>query len=164
MKRNELPSQERLHELFDYSVVTGNLYWRESRNNQATGSKVKNSWDKGYKRVSVDGVRYKQHRIIWKWITGEDPGQELDHINCDKGNNAWHNLRAATRQQNNRNVASQGATPFKGVSYYPRYEKYMAQITVNGIQRTLGYFDTPEEAHQNYCAVASVLHGDFAHF
>jgi hypothetical protein len=37
-----------------------------------------------------------------------------------------------------------------GVCAYPRYGKYKAAIGIDGKTKTLGYFDTPEAAHEAY--------------
>lgn len=43
---------------------------------------------------------------------------------------------------------------FKGVSFVKRRGKYLSAITVDGVQRNLGYFTTPEEAAAAYDAAA----------
>ena len=35
------------------------------------------------------------HRIIWKWVTGEEPGYTIDHINRIPSDNRIRNLRVA---------------------------------------------------------------------
>jgi len=156
-----LPTQERLQELFDYSVTTGHLYWR-------TGP-YKGSWagsenHKGYIRVRIAGITFMAHRLVWKWVTGNDPAQQLDHRDRDKRNNAWHNLREADLYQQSRNRAA----PTGKTSGLPRgvrrnHSRYGAQLRVGkGIQH-LGTYDTPEEAHQAYLQAVQEQHGDFAY-
>lgn len=41
------------------------------------------------------------HRIIWETFNGEIPqGKEIDHIDCNKQNNALSNLRLITHSEN----------------------------------------------------------------
>lgn len=41
------------------------------------------------------------HRIIWETFNGEIPrGMEIDHIDCNKQNNALSNLRLVTHSEN----------------------------------------------------------------
>ena len=44
------------------------------------------------------------HRLVWKWVTGEEPGVTIDHINRQRSDNRFWNLRIAdwVTQMNNR--------------------------------------------------------------
>lgn len=44
-----------------------------------------------------------------------------------------------------------------GVIYYKRYGNYQAQLSVNGKRTNLGYYDSPAEAHAEYCAAKTAL-------
>jgi len=100
-KFKPLPSQAELHELFHYSFVTGELYWKVKPSNRIKIGSVAGHEDKiGTREVSINGQRYKAYRLIWVWVTGEDPGaMEIDHINGIRSCNAFHNLRLANRAQ-----------------------------------------------------------------
>jgi len=39
--------------------------------------------------------------------------------------------------------------------------KWRAVVTADGIKTSLGYFETPEAAHDAYCEAARRLHGKF---
>jgi hypothetical protein len=100
-------------------------------------------------------------------ITGEDPGySEVDHADGNRSNNAWHNLRLATRNENqyNKKTCSHSSTQLKGVVHEPRnsIRPWASLITFAGKRTHLGYYHTPEEAHAAYCKAALELHGDFA--
>lgn len=61
----------------------------------------------GYIILKIKGEQYKAHRIAWLLATGEYPKCEIDHINRDKTDNRFENLRLADRQiQNNNKVFS----------------------------------------------------------
>lgn len=47
---------------------------------------------------------------------------------------------------------------------YKRGKRWIAQITAGYQVFYLGTFDTPEAAHEVYCAKAKELHGEFANF
>lgn len=73
-----------------------------------------------------------------------------------------------THQQNVRNVSRKkhNSTGFKGVIVHNSYKnskdkKYVAQITIDGITRYLGIFDTPEEAHAEYVRASLQHHQEF---
>ena len=49
-------------------------------------------FDDDYRKLTFDREIYLSHRIIWMWMTGEDPGEmEVDHIDRDRFNNRWSN-------------------------------------------------------------------------
>lgn len=56
-----------------------------------------------------------------------------------------------------RKVSIDNPTGLLGVSYYKPYSKYRGQIYINGKAITLGYFDTPEEAHLHYKVAKKLL-------
>ena len=158
-KSKPLPTQQELHELFDYSVVTGQLYWKENRNSRAKkGHSVGCRNPKGYVVAPVNGRQYLTHRLVWMWVTGEDPGTlEVEHKNNQRDCNAWHNLRLATRSQNNCN---------KYVDYSPQflYGKWRAKIGVNGKQVVIGTFSTKLEAQAAYREASLKYHGEFSSY
>lgn len=49
----------------------------------------------------------------------------------------------------NKNRKTKGLLPI-GVTFVPRISKYMAKCSTDGVQKTLGYYDTPEEAFSVY--------------
>ena len=161
--RKPLPSQARLKELLDYDPQSGVLVWRINRQGLVAGQLAGVVSNGKYLHVGVDYGKYLAHRIIWMWMTGEDPGdQEIDHIDHDRLNNRWSNLRLATVNQNRSNVAARNKTGLpKGV--FPNGQRsFMARIRKDGEVYYLGSFETAEEAHQAYCEAADALHGNFA--
>ena len=87
---------------------------------------------------------------------------DIDHIDGDKLNNKFENLRLATESQNcsNRKRKSNNSSGYKGV--YRMGKKWAAQITANKCRKFLGVFDTPQNAYQEYLKHAAVMHGEFA--
>lgn len=101
---NMLPSVKVLRTLFRYDKKSGNLYWRIRINSAIKlgvpiGSKQRAKGHRLY--VRIYGILYHVSRVIWKWVTGVDPGsKEVDHDDNDKTNNKWSNLNLLSRQQN----------------------------------------------------------------
>jgi hypothetical protein len=73
------------------------------------------------------------------------------------------NLRIATHQQNNHNhrISKNNTSGFKGVTWFERSKKWVAQINMNGKKIHLGLHGTPEAAHAAYAAASAKLHGEF---
>lgn len=88
----------------------------------------------------------------------------IDHKNGDWLDNRRDNLRSATKAQNgqNRRLASNNSTGFKGVSLRRDRGTYLASIRSNGALRKLGTFATAEEAARAYDEAARSEFGEFA--
>jgi hypothetical protein len=126
------------------------------------------NWHADVKRNTVyagrSGPRPEQRKIhLHRAIMGDPDGLEIDHIDGDGLNNRRANLRAATHGQNQRNRGAQSnnSSGFKGVSWDKPTGKWRAQIEVNGKNKHLGRYNTPEAAHAAYCKASDVLHGEF---
>jgi hypothetical protein len=106
---------------------------------------------------------YKKHRIIWVLMTGEEPPDLIDHIDGNQKNNAWSNLRAATKSQNmmNRGVQTNNRLGAKGIYWWEKRKKYVVQIKKNRAKVFQGYFDTIEDAKVAHAAAVVIHHGEF---
>lgn len=165
-------TQERLKELVHYCPDLGLFWWkerpvrtREDRifNTKYAGQIAGNRSSHGYGRIGVYGTRYYVHRLAWFYMTGEWPAEDVDHANGWKLDNAFTNLRSASRSQNmaNRPANSNNTTGFKGV-FKRKNGTFSAQIGINKSKEPLGTFDTPEEASEAYTKRAHELYGEFA--
>lgn len=98
-------------------------------------------------------------------MTGNIP-EYVDHIDLDKSNNVWSNLRPAEHRENVRNskVRSNNKLGVKGVYYNVRRSKYHVQITANGKSNHIGYFDTLPDAKEAYRQAAIKYHGEFGRY
>jgi HNH endonuclease/AP2 domain len=154
---------ERLREVIEYNPETGEFRWKKTLGSRAQSGKIAGSLDhQGYRIIRVNGTTYQAHRLVFLWMTGCWPAADIDHIDGNKANNRWENLREATPSQNvaNSRRNRKNKSGFKGV--HAQHGKWVASITVNGRCIYLGYFDTPEEAHAAYCKAALKHHAEFA--
>lgn len=164
MKKRQLrqiPSQSRLRELFRYEPETGKFYSLMDRRRWKAGRECGTN-AAGYVSINVDYVIYRAHRLAWVWMTGEDPGPNLDHANGDGMDNRWCNLRRCDVSQNmaNKRVQSNSKTGVKGV-HPGKNGKFRARVQFRGKPLDLGQFDSIEEAKAAYDAAAKIIHGSF---
>lgn len=168
MKR--LPSLERVNELFAYNPEDGLLRWRVDRHGSngartAKAGRIAGGKREGYVIVRVDDAQYRAHRVIFLMMTGRElaAGVEIDHINGDRSDNRWCNLRVASNSQNkvNKGVRRDCASGIKGVRI--RGNRFQAVVKDGNRQRSLGTFDSPFEAEAAFVNYAVKLHGEFAH-
>lgn len=135
--------------LFDYNEESGILYWKNPTNSIAPGSVAgtPSPRDK-YITVVVNKKRYMVHRIIWLWMTGDWPKHQIDHINHNRADNRWVNLRDVTHRQNhmNRPMSKANKSGHVGVRWDKSRNKWKASIKLEDRKLHLGRFDTKEEA------------------
>ena len=97
-------------------------------------------------------------------MTGQWPEREIDHINLDRHDNRFSNLRLASRKENARNlkVFRSNTSGYKGVCFVKYTGKWQVQIKTDEGRKYLGQFATAEQAAAVYAAAAESYHGDFA--
>lgn len=109
------------------------------------------------------GKRVAMHRLVMN----AGPGTIVDHKNHNTLDNRKANLRFCTRSQNlaNQRLVRGGSSRFKGVCLVPNHtkRKWSAYITLNKKRKSLGYYETEEEAAAAYDAAAIELFGEFAY-
>lgn len=156
--------RDRLH----YDPDTGEFTWVLSNRTDKIGKRAGTVLPVGYIQFALCGHKQYAHRLAWLYMTGSWPVDQLDHINGNKSDNRWCNLREATNAQNGANRGAQRnnrTSGLKGVfrDRRLRIRPWVSYITRNRENYRLGRFDTAEEAHLAYRAAAARLHGDFAH-
>ena len=96
-------------------------------------------------------------------ITDASPETQVDHIDHNGLNNKRQNLRLCEGIHNTWNARRRcnNTSGYKGVSWSGAMSKWRARINVKGEEHRLGYFDTPQEAHQAYCEASKKYHKEF---
>lgn len=111
-----------------------------------------------------------RHRIMSRMILNAPKDRFVDHADGNPLNNQKFNLRLCDRVQNSRNqkLRHNKIIPLKGVAQYIRNGKYenrwRARIRVDKKLIHLGYFSSPEMAHDAYKIAAVNFFGEFARF
>ena len=117
-----------------------------------------------YINIKIYNKLYLAHRLVFLYMTGKFPLDQVDHKDRNGLNNRWENLRQANRMENSWNCGPQinNTSGFKGVHLDKRWGRYQALIRIRGKNKSLGYFDNPEDAHIAYATAAKKHFGEFA--
>lgn len=159
MNNKQLPSQEILHNFFDYA--DGQLFWKKSKAKAKAGNPVGWVEKNGYVATNLNGTRYRVHRLIFMFFNNYCP-EFIDHIDGNKKNNKIENLRPANKFENacNRKASKKNKLNVKGVCV--ERGKYKANIKKFGKTIHIGYFESLEDAKNAYTIAAKKIHGEFA--
>jgi len=160
----KLLTMERLREVLEYDAATGLFTWKVSLGNKAPVGAVAGSIGHyGYRAIRIDQRDHRAARLAFFYMIGEWPAQVVDHIDGDRSNDRWANLRAATPSQNCANSKRRSDQMHaKGVSFNKNARRWSASIQANGEARHLGLFDTVEDASAAYATAARQAFGEFA--
>lgn len=141
----------RLKSQLDYSPATGEFRWLVSKN--SFGGKVKagcvaGSNKDGYVQIICDQRQYRGHRLAWLLMTGSFPpkGTEIDHINRNRSDNRWCNLRLAKRSQNNMNSGNPITNTSGQKGVHRSGDGWFSRIQFEGKVIHLGSFSTFDDA------------------
>ena len=101
------------------------------------------------------------HRLITHAINER---MEVDHIDGNRLNNCWINLRYADARQNamNRGLYRTNTSGKKGVHWSKHKRKWEATLRCQGKRYYLGSFDYIEDAARAYNEAAVNHFGDYA--
>lgn len=159
---------EHLRRVILYDPYTGLWRWRQS----GKGRPKVPDWMSGtpggkpgrqYLSIAIDRLPYYVHRLAFLYMTGAWPKHEVDHIDGDRSNNRWANLREATGSQNKYNTSTRGhnTTGFRGVYRTKNGHQFVARIKIGDKRIALGSFDTAEQASEAYEQAAKESFGLF---
>lgn len=87
-----------------YHAEAGIFTWARHTNKHSRGELAGRLDKEGYIRICVDGKEDRAHRWAYIYMVGDIPdGYDIDHINRNRLDTRWDNLRLATRSENNFN-------------------------------------------------------------
>lgn len=126
-------TQKELKELLSYDPDTGHFTNLVTRCRSTKGTRSGGTSQIGYWRTYLKGKLYGDHVLAYIYMTGNSPEHEIDHINHDRSDNRWVNLRPTTHRENhkNRRMHSNNTTGKVGVGWNKRDKSWRAEIKDN---------------------------------
>lgn len=159
-------TQEIVKELVTFFPETGKYIWNERdkkwftdgyRDAQGNVNIWNSLWagkeaftadnGEGYLCGAILGIRIKAHRLAFFYMIGEWP-EQVDHIDGNRSNNVFKNLRSVTKAQNAKNQKKHvtNTSGVSGVSWRKSSGTWVARIHDNNERYWLGTSESFEEA------------------
>lgn len=90
-----------------YDKESGDISWISSKRGVKKG--VAGCLAKtGYTLIRLNNKLHLAHRLAYYMVTGAFPEHQIDHIDGNRSNNRWNNLRSVTSAQNSCNRKYEG--------------------------------------------------------
>jgi len=155
---------EHLLTRFAYDPETGAVTWKSHKLKRKVGTRADRPNGNGYLNIKLGKTTVLAHRFAWFAMMGAMPEWNIDHINGDRSDNRWTNLREASIAQNHINgiVRCDNESGFRGVSQ--KRDKWHARIKYKGYIINLGNYPSKELAFSAYRKAAQDLYGEFADY
>ena len=152
MRKSDHIPVEQLKEFLRYEPETGDFFWLKHKYQpKLIGKKAGSSTKAGYWAVAINNRKVLAHRLAWLYMTGKWPSKHIDHIDGQKRNNAFCNLREVDRFGNLQNLKKPTKANKSGFLGVCRHQgKWLMQLMANGKRIRKSGFATAEEAHQAY--------------
>ena len=154
-------SQDEILSFLSYDPLTGDFTRRGSPRGRHREDGIAGSlYSCGYIYIYVQSKRYIAHRLVWLYVHGYMPVNDLDHINGVRSDNRIENLRECTRSENMQNykLPSTNKSGFLGVHWRARENRWAAVINHQKVMHRLGTFATAAEARDAYLSAKKLLH------
>jgi hypothetical protein len=142
-----LPPLEIVRHMLHFDADAGILFWKNPdpqsarKPGQPWGSRQEVLYDSSNgTKLYIQGrfcrKYYYAHRLIWLYVTGCDPLQDMvDHINGNGLDNHFDNLRLATRSRNlvNQPGHARRKSKYKNVTYVKAKKSWKGEVRRNGV-------------------------------
>ncbi len=150
LQRREDLTLDYFKEHFSYDSLTGDM--RRIKRYYSKGTHgtcdilLREFNNRGYYWVNIRGLYFLVHRLAWFCMSGEHPDGEIDHINGDRKDNRWENLRLVTAFENSRNQGERkdNTSGCRGVT--KNGVGWAVRISQNGVRYHLGTYRDKAEA------------------
>lgn len=137
------PDKERLLHLLYYNPDDGWFTWKQNRNWKAIQGSRAGCLSKrtGYRVLTLDGVEYLEHRLAFFITTGLWPDQ-VDHINKNRADNRFCNLRESCFELNlkNKSKYTNNTSGETGIYWSKQHSRWRVQVSNKGVKKYGGLF------------------------
>lgn len=137
-------TKEKLMELLRYDPNTGDFIVLKKMhgNGKSVGSIAGSPHIGGYLQITINQENYLLHRLAFLYMNGEMPEIFVDHINGNRSDNRFCNLRLVSQEENNRNMKlpKNNTSGRIGVHWRKDIKTWESRIKINKKHVSLGCF------------------------
>ena len=144
-----LPSRNRVMELFDYCPLAGEFRYKKKAQYSVEVGAIAGGicTTTGYRRIRVDGKKFKASRLAWLVHVGHPVPFEIDHINRCRTEDRIANLRnGEVDNMRNKSIYKTSSSGVSGVNWKPKKKVWSARIQIDGNRIFLGEFSNKKLA------------------
>lgn len=154
-------TQEYVKEVLDYNTATGIFVWKKRDITHFKTKRAFTNWnnryagevagtkkpDSGYVIISINKQMFRAHRLAWLYVYGENPKNQIDHINGVRDDNRLENLRDTQQGENHKNkrLLCSNKTGYHGITIH-KNGRYRVHAWKQNVQQHLGYYKNIEDA------------------
>ena len=147
-------TQKELKEILHYDPDTGVFTWLVDTDRYLCKGKIAGYVQSfkhtktEYRMIHISGKPYGAHRLVWIYLYGKLPNNEIDHIDGDGLNNAISNLRDVSKgiNQKNRKLNSNNSSGYVGIWFVKKTKKWVAELKDKGKKHHIGTFANKQDA------------------
>ena len=144
---------DRVRAAIDYNKETGKFRWKVALSRRTSiGSEAGVIAGNKRRYIAIYGEKVLAHRLAFFIVNGVWPKGNVAPKNGNYDDIRWDNLVEETAADTARKSGARSTSKsgFKGVSWSPTKNKWVAVLTREYKRFHLGYFDTPEKASEKY--------------
>jgi hypothetical protein len=138
--------QQTLKARLSYAPDTGEFTWVNPTSPSIPAGTVAGERSGPYTRIRLKGTHHYAHRLAFLYMQGALPTEGVDHINGNKADNRWSNLRPATNTVNGRNMKKARNNTSGVTGVFLDRGKWRAQIKIDGKNLQLGSYTEISDA------------------
>lgn len=128
-------------ELKFFSSISDCNRWNTRYEGKQCGS-VRKAKDVNYIEINIGNKMYYAHRLVFLYLKGTFPNNQVDHINGRGDDNRLINLRLVSNEGNSKNksIPKNNKSGVIGVYFSKKRNMWIAQISIDGSIKSLGGF------------------------
>ena len=155
---------EALVDILSYDPAKGEFRWVKSGRSGWVGRVAGHvNRQHGYRTIVLSGRTFLVSRLAWLHETKEWPVGVIDHINGNRDDDRWDNLRDISPAENalNKALNRNNTSGVAGVYWDNGRKTYIVRLAIGRERKLLGSFDTIEEAKEARQQAEIEFYGEF---